>query len=221
MTGPGKWIREKLWRESSWMSMKFLVAPESMSAVVSMFLFFPCSRMGKWMVQLLGEVTSTQFIEWEEDIEVTSLFKNPILQEWRSQLSPQMVLCNRLLRHQGSVSLFPEVFSEFTYLSRAQWGVGVKGFFEGLDFRIEVSEDLTFWGWGVVDGFQGEVTWHFFTLCPAFQHLKHHPSFIHLAHSIGVSFEKVMVSTLSLINPSCTSGGDSSHGKDHGGNFLV
>ena len=39
--------------------MKFPVAPESMSAVVSTVLFFPCSEIGKLIVQLLGEATST------------------------------------------------------------------------------------------------------------------------------------------------------------------
>ena len=57
--------------------MKFPVAPELMSAVVSMILFLPCSEMEKLMVLLLGEATSTQFMEWEEDIRVTSFIKNP------------------------------------------------------------------------------------------------------------------------------------------------
>ena len=65
--------------------MKFPVAPESMSVVVSTVLFFPCSKMGKLMVLLLGDATSTQLIKWEEDIKATSLFKNPRLLEWRSQ----------------------------------------------------------------------------------------------------------------------------------------
>ena len=64
--------------------MKFPVAPESMSVVVSTVLFFPCSEMGKLIDLLLGSATSTQLTEWEEDIEATSLVKNPLLQEWRS-----------------------------------------------------------------------------------------------------------------------------------------
>ena len=78
-------MRVKSSRERRWMSMKFLVAPESMSVVVSTVLFFPCSKMGKLIVLLLGVATSTQLIEWEEDIEMTSLFKNAVLQDWRSQ----------------------------------------------------------------------------------------------------------------------------------------
>ena len=62
--------------------MKFPVAPESMSAVVSTVLLFPCSEMGKFIDLLLGSATSIQLIKWEEDIEATSLFKNPFLQEW-------------------------------------------------------------------------------------------------------------------------------------------
>ena len=80
----GKQIRVKLLRERRCMSMKFPVAPESMSVVVSTVLFFPCSKMGKLMVLLLGDATSTQLIEWEEDVEATSLFKHPISSEGSS-----------------------------------------------------------------------------------------------------------------------------------------
>ena len=65
--------------------MKFPVAPESMSMVVLTVLLFPCSKMGKLIDLLLGSATSIQLIGWEEDIEVTSLVKNPLLQGWRSQ----------------------------------------------------------------------------------------------------------------------------------------
>ena len=72
--------------------MKFPVAPESMSVVVSTVLLFPCNEMGKLIDLLLGSATSTRLIEWEEDVEVTSLVKNPLLQGWRSQRFPQWVL---------------------------------------------------------------------------------------------------------------------------------
>ena len=65
--------------------MKFPVAPESMSVVVSTVLLFPCSEMGKFIDLLLGSAASTQLIEWEEDVEATPLVKNPLLQGWRSQ----------------------------------------------------------------------------------------------------------------------------------------
>ena len=65
--------------------MKFPVTPESMSAVVSTVLLFPCSEMGKLIDLLLGSTTSTQLTKWEEDVKVTSLAKNPLLQEWRSR----------------------------------------------------------------------------------------------------------------------------------------
>ena len=74
--------------------MKFPVAPESMSVVVSTVLLFPCSEMGKFIDLLLGSATSTQLIEWEEDVEATSLVKNPLLQEWIFLQSPQWVLQN-------------------------------------------------------------------------------------------------------------------------------
>ena len=72
----------KLSRDKRCMSMKFPVAPESMRAVVLMVLLFPCSEMGKLIVLLLGDATSTQLSKREEDIEATSLFKNPLLLEW-------------------------------------------------------------------------------------------------------------------------------------------
>ena len=52
-------MRVKLLRERRQTSMKFLVAPESMSVVVSMVLLFPCSEMGKLIDLLLGSTTST------------------------------------------------------------------------------------------------------------------------------------------------------------------
>ena len=61
--------------------MKFPVAPESISTVVSTVLLFPCSEMGKLIDLLLGSATSTQLTKWEEDVEATSLTKNPLLQE--------------------------------------------------------------------------------------------------------------------------------------------
>ena len=72
--------------------MKFPVAPESMSAVVSTVLLFPCSKIGKFIDLLLGSATSTQSIKWEEDIKATSLVKNPLPQGWRSQQFPQWAL---------------------------------------------------------------------------------------------------------------------------------
>ena len=83
--GSGRWMRVKLSRERRQTSMKFPVAPESMSAVVSTILLFPCSEMGKLIDLLLGGATSTRLIEWEEDVKVTSLVKNPLFQGWRSQ----------------------------------------------------------------------------------------------------------------------------------------
>ena len=85
MMGSGRQMRVKLSRERRCMSMKFPVAPESMRVVVSTVLFIACSKMGKLMFLLLGDTTSTQFIEWEEDVEVTSLLKNTKLLGWRFQ----------------------------------------------------------------------------------------------------------------------------------------
>ena len=91
--------------------------------------------------------------------------------------------------------LFPEVLSMFTYSSRAKWGAGVKGFFEGSNFGVEVSMVLRFWGWGVLDWFWGgKEVWQFWA-CPVFQYLKHCPSFMYSAHLTGVSFDRVTMST--------------------------
>ena len=67
--------------------MKFPVALELMSTEVSTVLFFPCSVMGNVM-DLLLVATSTQSRVREGDVEASSLFKNPKLQEWIFQRSP-------------------------------------------------------------------------------------------------------------------------------------
>ena len=57
--GVGSCTRTKLSRERSRRSIKFPVAPESMSVEVSTILFFPCSKIGKVIDLLLGLATST------------------------------------------------------------------------------------------------------------------------------------------------------------------
>ena len=78
--GVGSHTRTKLSLERSRRSMKFPVAPESMSAEVSMVLFIPCSEIGKVIDLLLGFATSTRSRVREGDVEASSLFKNPMLQ---------------------------------------------------------------------------------------------------------------------------------------------
>ena len=77
--GVGSLTKTKLSLERSWRSIKFPVAPESISAEVSMILFFPCSVIGKVMDLLLGVATSTQLRVREGDVKASSLFKNPSL----------------------------------------------------------------------------------------------------------------------------------------------
>ena len=77
--GVGSHSRTKLSLERSQRSMKFPVAPESISVEVSMILFFPCSEIGKVIDLLLGLATSTQSRVREGDVEASSLFKNPSL----------------------------------------------------------------------------------------------------------------------------------------------
>ena len=57
--GVGSCTKTKLSLERSRRSMKFPVAPESMSAEVSTVLFIPCSEIGKVIDLLLGFATST------------------------------------------------------------------------------------------------------------------------------------------------------------------
>ena len=78
--GVGNCTRTKLSRERSQRSIKFPVAPESMSAEVSTILFIPCSEIGKVIDLLLGFATSTQSRVREGDVGASSLFKNPKLQ---------------------------------------------------------------------------------------------------------------------------------------------
>ena len=74
--------------------MKFPVAPEWMSAEVSMVLFFPCSVIGN-VIDLLLVATSTRSRVREGDVEASSLFKNPKLWEWRFQRFLPLVLRSR------------------------------------------------------------------------------------------------------------------------------
>ena len=73
--------RTKLSRQRSRRSIKFPVAPESMSAEVSTILFIPCSEIGKVIDLLLGFATSTRLRVREGDVEASSLVKNPKLWE--------------------------------------------------------------------------------------------------------------------------------------------
>ena len=79
--GVGSCTRTELSLERSQRSIKFPVAPESISAEVSTVLFFPCSVIGKVMDLLLGVATSTRSRVREGDVEASSLFKNPRLRE--------------------------------------------------------------------------------------------------------------------------------------------
>ena len=57
--------------------MKFLVAPELMSAVVLTVCCPTSSLIGKWRVHSLEEATSTWEAVGEGNVKVTSPFKNP------------------------------------------------------------------------------------------------------------------------------------------------
>ena len=70
-------MREKLARDRSPRLMKFPVAPESMSAVVSTVCCPISSLIGKQRVYSLGEATSTWKAVGEGNVKMTSPFKNP------------------------------------------------------------------------------------------------------------------------------------------------
>ena len=59
--------------------MKFLVALESMSVRVSTVFLKPCREIGIHIVLFSWSAISTWFNDWEGDIKVASLFKNPVL----------------------------------------------------------------------------------------------------------------------------------------------
>ena len=74
-------------------SMKFPVAPESMSVRVSMVFLRPHRETGIHIVLFSWNATSTWFNDWEGDIEAASLFKNPILCElWQGTWIFQLIL---------------------------------------------------------------------------------------------------------------------------------
>ena len=62
-------------------SMKFLVAPELISARVSMVSLRPCREIGIHIVLFSWDATSTWFNDWEGDVEAAFLLKNPMLCE--------------------------------------------------------------------------------------------------------------------------------------------
>ena len=76
--------------------MKYLVAPESMSARVLTVFLRPCREIGICIVLFSWDATSTWFNDWEGDVEAASLFKNPVLCKlwqgmWIFQLIPQVL----------------------------------------------------------------------------------------------------------------------------------
>ena len=78
-------------------SMKFLVAPESMRAVVSMVCLIPCKEIGRRRILFSHDATSTWFNAREGDVVAASLFKNPVLfalrgGKWILRLALQVVL---------------------------------------------------------------------------------------------------------------------------------
>ena len=79
--------------------MKFLVAPESIKAVVSIACLIPCREIGRQRVLFSRDVTSTWFNAKEGDVVAASLFKNPMPfalwgGKWILQLILQVVLHN-------------------------------------------------------------------------------------------------------------------------------
>ena len=83
----GRHRRGKFALDKRPMSMKFLVAPQSMRAVVLTICVPVASLMGRQIVCSFGKATNTWDKSWEEDVEVTSWIKNPYcLRMWWRQL---------------------------------------------------------------------------------------------------------------------------------------
>ena len=129
--------RRQLTREGS---IKFLVAPQSMRAVVVTVLALYCSLMGnrKAHLDLLAIITEAILRE-EEDVTTSSCFKNTalrfrrhlpqfargIITQWVSFLSPPSLLCI-------SLSLPPPVSRWFVLalsFERGEWWRLLKGSF--------------------------------------------------------------------------------------------
>ena len=70
--GLGRRCRGKFALDKRPMLMKFLVAPQSMRAVVSMICVPIASLIGRQIVRSFGKATNTWDMLWEEDVEVTS-----------------------------------------------------------------------------------------------------------------------------------------------------
>ena len=84
--GLGRCCRGKLALDKRPMSMKFLVAPQSMRAVVSMICVPVANLIGRQIVRSFGKATNTWDKLWEEDVKATSQIKNPHCQgKWWQQ----------------------------------------------------------------------------------------------------------------------------------------
>ena len=81
--GLGRRCKGKFALDRRPMSMKFLVAPQSMRVVVSTTCVPVASLMGRWMACSFGKATSTWDKSWEEDVEATSQIKKPSLSGWQ------------------------------------------------------------------------------------------------------------------------------------------
>ena len=119
--GLGRWCKGKFALDKRLMSMKFLVAPQSMRAVVLTIWIPAASLIGRRIVHSLGRATSTWERSWEEDVEVTFHIKNPHCQRrWWQQL--------HFLHHLHSKSSGFEEYLQWSYLwwwgsgCRHQWG---------------------------------------------------------------------------------------------------
>ena len=83
MIGVGRALSLKMPFGRRWGSMKFPMASESMSARVSTVFLRPCREIGICIVLFSWDAMSTWFNDWEGDVEVASLLKNPVLCELR------------------------------------------------------------------------------------------------------------------------------------------
>ena len=105
--GLGSHHRGKFALDKRLMSMKLLVAPQLMRAVVLTIWIPVASLMGRRIVCSFGKATSTWDKSWKEDVEATSQIKNPYHQRrWWQQLHLLCYLHSKSSKSRGYLQWF-------------------------------------------------------------------------------------------------------------------
>ena len=156
-----------------------------------MICFLRSSLTGKQRVLSLSEATNTWDRDWEGNVEVASQFKNPG-QGWRWQCFLGFFKTH-LEDLQDSGLVFSLSFQGVYKGIDGGWGHGFNRW-GGWEGRV---------GYGWTDGLRARVLifLHWEVLCSRSLQWKHLPSRMHLALLMGVSLERLMVSTSMALGP--------------------